>query len=43
MVSPKKRMMTSKETSGVFEYLLSEKSSYATGGVFTIDGGWTAW
>lgn len=43
MTSPKKRMMTSKETSGIFEYLLSKKSSYATGGVFTIDGGWTSW
>jgi NAD(P)-dependent dehydrogenase (short-subunit alcohol dehydrogenase family) len=43
MMSPQKRMMTSKETSGIFEYLLSEKSSYTNGGVFTIDGGWTSW
>ena len=41
--SPKKRMMTIKETTGIFDFLLSEKSSYATGGVFTIDGGWTSW
>ena len=41
--SPKKRMMTTKETTGIFDYLLSEKSTYATGGVFTVDGGWTAW
>jgi NAD(P)-dependent dehydrogenase (short-subunit alcohol dehydrogenase family) len=43
MMSPQKRMMKGKETSGIFEYLLSEKSSYANGGVFTIDGGWTSW
>jgi NAD(P)-dependent dehydrogenase (short-subunit alcohol dehydrogenase family) len=41
--NPKKRMMFTKETSGIFEYLLNKKSSYANGGIFTIDGGWTSW
>jgi len=27
---------------GLVEYLISEKSSYCTGAMFTIDGGWTA-
>jgi hypothetical protein len=35
--------MFTKETSGIFEYLLNKKSSYANGGIFTIDGGWTSW
>jgi NAD(P)-dependent dehydrogenase (short-subunit alcohol dehydrogenase family) len=37
------RMMNIDETSGIFKFLLSENSSYATGAVFTIDGGWTTW
>jgi len=41
--NPKKRMMTTNETTGIFEFLLDAKSSYANGGVFTIDGGWTSW
>lgn len=41
--SPKQRMMKTNETSGIFKYLLSENSSYANGGVFTLDGGWTSW
>jgi NAD(P)-dependent dehydrogenase (short-subunit alcohol dehydrogenase family) len=42
-LNPKKKMMSVKETSGIFEYLLDKKSSYTNGGIFTIDGGWTAW
>jgi NAD(P)-dependent dehydrogenase (short-subunit alcohol dehydrogenase family) len=30
------------EISGLVEYLISEKSSYCTGAMFTLDGGWTA-
>ena len=37
------RMMNIEETPGIFKFLLSKDSSYATGAVFTIDGGWTAW
>lgn len=40
---PLKRMMKSNELNGIIEYLCSDKSSYATGAVFTIDGGWTTW
>jgi hypothetical protein len=42
-LNPKKKMMSVKETTGIFEYLLDKKSSHTNGGVFTIDGGWTAW
>ena len=42
-INPKKRLMTPKETSAIFDFLLNKKSSYANGGIFTIDGGWTSW
>jgi NAD(P)-dependent dehydrogenase (short-subunit alcohol dehydrogenase family) len=41
--TPKKRLMFKNEATGIFEFLLDKKSSYANGGVFTIDGGWTSW
>lgn len=41
--TPMGRMMTVDEVFGIVEFLVSEKSSYCTGGVFTVDGGWTAW
>jgi len=42
--TPMKRMMKNgSELLGIVEYLCSEKSSYTTGAVFTIDGGWTIW
>jgi len=41
--TPLKRMMNVKEVNGIVDFLCSEKSSYSTGGIFTIDGGWTAW
>ena len=41
--TPMKRMMKSDELNGIIEYLCSDKSSYTTGAVFNIDGGWTAW
>lgn len=41
--TPMKRMMNIDETISVFEFLLSEKSSYVTGTEVHVDGGWTAW
>lgn len=40
-ICPIGRMMDKKELPPLVEYLISNKSSYCTGGVFTIDGGWT--
>lgn len=40
--TPMGRMMNVSELNGILEYLCSEKSSYVTGSIFTIDGGWTA-
>ena len=42
-LTPMKRMMKTDELNGIIEYLCSSKSSYVTGSVFVIDGGWTAW
>jgi len=41
--TPMKRMMNRDELNGIVEYLCSDKSSYATGATFNIDGGWTVW
>ena len=41
--TPMKRMMGVSELNGIVEYLCSDKSSYATGTTFNIDGGWTIW
>lgn len=41
--TPMKRMMKKNELNKLLEYLCSEDSSYTTGSVITIDGGWTAW
>jgi len=38
-----KRMMNVNELNGLVEYLCSDKSSYTTGAIFNIDGGWTIW
>jgi NAD(P)-dependent dehydrogenase (short-subunit alcohol dehydrogenase family) len=41
--SPIGRMMNVDEITGIVEYLLSDGASYCTGGLFCVDGGWTAW
>ena len=41
--TPMKRMMKRSEFNKLLEYLCSENSSYITGSVITIDGGWTTW
>jgi len=38
---PMGRMMNVSELNGIIKYLCSEDSSYVTGSVFNIDGGWT--
>jgi NAD(P)-dependent dehydrogenase (short-subunit alcohol dehydrogenase family) len=41
--TPMKRMMGKPELNGIVSYLCSDDSSYVTGSVFVIDGGWTSW
>lgn len=41
--TPMKRMMKKGEINSLLEYLCSDRSSYMTGSVIAIDGGWTAW
>mgnify|MGYP003302454989 FL=1 len=38
-----KRLGKSEEIAGPIVFLLSEASSYITGQVLKVDGGWTAW
>jgi len=38
---PMKRMMKPHELFGIIDFLCSENSSYTTGSIFVIDGGWT--
>lgn len=42
-LTPMKRMMQKGELNSLVEYLCSENSSYITGAVIVIDGGWTVW
>lgn len=42
-LSPMGRPGNPEELQGIAVYLASEASSFATGGVFTIDGGYTVW
>ena len=37
------RLMKGNEIVGIIEYLCSSKSTYTTGSIITIDGGWTSW
>ena len=36
-------MMNKTELNGIIDFLISKESSYVTGSVFVLDGGWTAW
>lgn len=40
---PTKRMMKPDELNGLIDYLCSQNSSYLTGSIIPVDGGWTAW
>jgi len=42
-LTPMKRMMKKNEINGILDYLCSEKSSYMTGSIIFIDGGYTSW
>ncbi|MFA5089588.1 MAG: SDR family oxidoreductase [Candidatus Omnitrophota bacterium] len=41
--TPMRRMMKTEELNKLIKYLCSDESSYMTGSIITIDGGWTAW
>ena len=41
--SPMKRLMKKDELNGLIEYLCSDNSSYMTGTIIPVDGGWTIW
>ena len=40
---PMKRMMHVEEIHGIVEFLISDQASYCTGGLYSVDGGWTSW
>lgn len=42
-LTPLGRMMNASELPPLVEFLIGDGSSYCTGAVFNIDGGWTAW
>ncbi len=42
-LSPSGRLMRKDELNGLMEYLCSENSSYMTGSIISIDGGWISW
>ncbi len=37
------RMLEANELVGIVNLLCSDESSYITGAVIPVDGGWTAW
>lgn len=42
-ITPMQRMMKKNELNGIIDYLCSESSSYMTGSVIVVDGGYTVW
>lgn len=40
--TPMRRLGKAEEIAGIVVYLASDASNYATGSIFTVDGGWTA-
>ena len=41
--TPLKRMMKKEEVNGLVDFLCSEKSSYTTGSILVVDGGYSIW
>ena len=41
--TPLNRMMQKEEIIGICKYLASDDSSYSTGSLFNVDGGWSSW
>ena len=41
--TPMKRMMKKNELNGILDYLCSSSSSYMTGSIIVLDGGYTIW
>ena len=41
--TPMKRLAEPKEISDVVVFLASDSSTFVTGAVYPVDGGWTAW
>tara|TARA_B110000495_G_scaffold115646_1_gene100230 strand:+ start:204 stop:881 length:678 start_codon:yes stop_codon:yes gene_type:complete len=42
-LTPMNRMMKKNELNGILDFLCSKKSSYMTGSIIFMDGGYTAW
>lgn len=42
-ITPMKRMMKKNELNGLLDYLCSNLSSYMTGSILVLDGGYTTW
>ena len=42
-LTPLKRMMVKNEINGLVDFLCSKKSSYMTGSVLVVDGGYSSW
>ena len=42
-LTPMKRMMKKNEINGILDYVCSDSSSYVTGAIIVLDGGYTIW